>query len=143
MSLQSLVGLYFRQEAREADLRYGLVRLRENAESIAFYGGEKNEAKLVLQQLSNAVGNFQRRLVVSRNLGFFTTYYRYVIKLLPAAIVAPLFFQVWAGAHVPFFARPPSFCGLATSCIQNRYMFTFVSENTDGGIKARQYFIPV
>ena len=33
------MGLNFRQEAREADLRYGLVRVRENAESIAFYRG--------------------------------------------------------------------------------------------------------
>ena len=31
-----LVGLNFAQEAAEADLRYGLVRVRENAESIAF-----------------------------------------------------------------------------------------------------------
>lgn len=40
---QSLVGLNFNQEAVEADMRYGLVRVRENAESIAFYGGQANE----------------------------------------------------------------------------------------------------
>jgi ABC-type uncharacterized transport system fused permease/ATPase subunit len=37
------VGLNFNQEAVEADMRYGLVRVRENAESIAFYGGQANE----------------------------------------------------------------------------------------------------
>jgi len=41
--LQSLVGLNFNQEAVEADMRYSLVRVRENAESIAFYGGQTNE----------------------------------------------------------------------------------------------------
>ena len=40
---QPLVKLNFQQEAREADFRYGLVRVRENAESIAFYGGEAAE----------------------------------------------------------------------------------------------------
>jgi ABC-type uncharacterized transport system fused permease/ATPase subunit len=39
------VGLNFAQEAREADLRYGLVRVRENAEAIAFYGGERSEVR--------------------------------------------------------------------------------------------------
>ena len=37
---KSLVHLNFKQLQREADLRYSLVRLRDNAESIAFYAGE-------------------------------------------------------------------------------------------------------
>jgi hypothetical protein len=45
---QNLVALNFNQEAREADLRYGLVRVRENAESIAFYGGEGSEVGALL-----------------------------------------------------------------------------------------------
>lgn len=43
------MALNFNQEAREADLRYGLVRVRENAESIAFYGGESAEMKALMQ----------------------------------------------------------------------------------------------
>lgn len=46
---QNLVALNFNQEAREADLRYGLVRVRENAESIAFYGGESSEMKALME----------------------------------------------------------------------------------------------
>lgn len=45
------------QEKMEADFRYGLVRVRENAESIAFYGGEENEIKLLLQRFQSAFGN--------------------------------------------------------------------------------------
>ena len=40
---RALVGQNAEQLLREADLRYSLVRLRENAESIAFYGGEAQE----------------------------------------------------------------------------------------------------
>lgn len=39
--------LNFNQEAREADFRYGLVRVRENAESIAFYDGDQDERALL------------------------------------------------------------------------------------------------
>lgn len=54
--MQSLVGLNFNQEAVEADLRYGLVRVRENAESIAFYGGQSNEMAALMQVGSNKQG---------------------------------------------------------------------------------------
>lgn len=47
--LQNLVKLNFNQEAREADMRYSLVRVRENVESIAFYGGESSEMAQIMQ----------------------------------------------------------------------------------------------
>lgn len=50
--------LNFLQEKKEADFRYGLVRIRENAESIAFYGGEENEIQLLLQYFRSAFENF-------------------------------------------------------------------------------------
>jgi hypothetical protein len=55
LCLQSLVGLNFNQEAVEADMRYGLVRVRENAESIAFYGGQANEMA-ALKEVSVGAG---------------------------------------------------------------------------------------
>lgn len=92
--MQKLVGLNFKQEATEADLRYGLVRVRENAESIAFYSGSSSEVGLLLGRLGKVVGNYRSLLTASRNLDFFQSAYRYIIILLPAAVVAPLFFQV-------------------------------------------------
>ncbi|PON38355.1 ABC transporter type 1, transmembrane domain containing protein [Trema orientale] len=90
---RELVTLNFLQEKKEADFRYGLVRIRENAESIAFYGGEENEMRLLLQRFKSAFENLTRLLISSRNLDFFTSGYRYLIQILPAAVVAPMYFS--------------------------------------------------
>ncbi|GAV64877.1 ABC_tran domain-containing protein/T2SE domain-containing protein/ABC_membrane_2 domain-containing protein [Cephalotus follicularis] len=90
---KGLVTLNFLQEKKEADFRYGLVRVRENAESIAFYGGEDNELQLLLLRFRNAFENLTQLLICSRNLEFFTNGYRYLIQILPAAVVAPMYFS--------------------------------------------------
>ncbi|XP_074285256.1 ABC transporter D family member 2, chloroplastic [Silene latifolia] len=90
---KGLVTLNFLQEKKEADFRYGLVRVRENAESIAFYGGEENELQMLVQRFSSAFQNLSRLLISSRNLEFFTSGYRYLIQILPAAVVAPMYFS--------------------------------------------------
>eukprot|EP00877_Chromochloris_zofingiensis_P002340 jgi/Chrzof1/12106/Cz06g21170.t1 len=90
---KNLVKLNFNQEAREADMRYSLVRVRENVESIAFYGGESSEMAQIMQRLRAVVSNYGSLLIASRNLDFFTSFYRFLIQLLPAAVVAPLFFS--------------------------------------------------
>eukprot|EP00667_Euglena_gracilis_P003660 EG_transcript_3672 len=90
---EPLVGLNFEQERREANFRYSLVRIRENAESIAFFNGERSERETLRQALQSAVDNLLQLLVTNRNLGFFTSYYQYLIGLLPAAVIAPLYFQ--------------------------------------------------
>ena len=87
-----LVPLNFAQEAAEADLRYALVRVRENAEAVAFYGGEAGEAGTLRARLAAVVANGAALLRASRNLSFFTSGYRYAIQILPAAVVAPLYF---------------------------------------------------
>jgi len=55
------VNLNFLQEKKEADFRYGLVRVRENAESIAFYSGEESEMQLLLQRFKSAYENLTVR----------------------------------------------------------------------------------
>ncbi|KAJ7548280.1 hypothetical protein O6H91_07G005600 [Diphasiastrum complanatum] len=89
---KGLINLNFMQEKREADFRYGLVRIRENAESIAFYGGEGSELQLLLDRFKESFLNYSQLLLNQRNLDFFTSGYRYLIQLLPAAVVAPLYF---------------------------------------------------
>jgi putative ATP-binding cassette transporter len=88
----SLLPLNFDKLRREADLRYLLVRIRENAESIAFYGGEDVEGKEVASRLARVVENRRDINVAQRNLEFFTTCYQYLIQVVPVAVVAPQYF---------------------------------------------------
>ncbi|KAK9070614.1 hypothetical protein SSX86_011016 [Deinandra increscens subsp. villosa] len=89
---KGLINLNFMQEKMEADFRYGLIRIRENAESIAFYGGEENEIKLLLKLFRRAFENLTQLLTSTRNLEFFTSSYRHMIQILPAAVVSPMYF---------------------------------------------------
>jgi len=89
---QPLVGLNFFQLQREADLRYVLVRLRDNSESIAFYAGEDLEGQAVERRLEQVMDNRREINKVQRNLEFFTNGYRYLIQIVPVAVVAPKYF---------------------------------------------------
>ena len=86
-----LIGLNYNQLQREADFRYGLVHLRDNAESIAFYGGESQELESVGQRFSRAIRNYHLLIGWQRNLDFFTTGHSYFVRILPYLVVAPLY----------------------------------------------------
>jgi ABC-type uncharacterized transport system fused permease/ATPase subunit len=86
------VGLNFAKLVREADFRYSLVRLRENAESIAFYSGEDLEGRSISERFAKVIDNRKDIITAERNLEFFTTAYRYFIQILPVWVVAPQFF---------------------------------------------------
>ncbi|OPY11575.1 MAG: Vitamin B12 transport ATP-binding protein BacA [Syntrophus sp. PtaB.Bin138] len=87
-----LINLNFLQLRREADFRYGLVHIRNNAESIAFYRGEDREKSQVRERLGEAIANFRMLIGWERNLGFFTKGYQYVILVLPIVVMAPQYF---------------------------------------------------
>ncbi len=53
-----LVDLLFNQQRYEADFRFSLVRLREHAESVAFYGGESREYDVFQNRFTHCVLNW-------------------------------------------------------------------------------------
>ena len=86
-----LIGINFNQLKKEADFRYGLVHIRDNAESIAFYGGEQKESNQVVQRFMEAIRNFDLLIGWQRNLDFFTTGYNMFVRALPYLVVAPIY----------------------------------------------------
>jgi putative ATP-binding cassette transporter len=88
-----LVSLNFNQLRREADFRYGLVHVRDNTESIAFYRGEEQESSQIKRRFAEAVRNFNLLIGWQLNMDYFTTGYRYAVIILPYLIMAPLYFE--------------------------------------------------
>jgi len=90
---RALVRLNFEQLKREANFRFGLVRVRENAEPIAFYQGEGRERDQLDSRFDSVFANF-RRLILWRELGLgsFTNAYRNITFVLPYLILAPRVF---------------------------------------------------
>ncbi|MEI8341990.1 MAG: ABC transporter ATP-binding protein/permease [Verrucomicrobiota bacterium] len=88
-----LVGLHFKQYQKEADFRYALVRVRDNAESIAFFRGEKREHRDLVLRFAEVINNTMRIIGWNRTLGFFTNGYNYIALILPTLIVGPMFMR--------------------------------------------------
>jgi ABC-type uncharacterized transport system fused permease/ATPase subunit len=86
---QVLVGINTEQLKREADFRFSLVRVRENAEAIAAYQGERLESEQVWQRFLAAFDNFRHLIRWQLGLNFFQNGYQYITFLLPALILAP------------------------------------------------------
>ncbi len=87
-----LVRLNFEQLKKEADLRFSLVRIRENAEAIAFYRGEEQEATQVKYRFLEVFDNVKRLLIWELNLNVLTNAYEFIPFILPALVVAPAIF---------------------------------------------------
>ncbi|MBV8886361.1 MAG: ABC transporter ATP-binding protein/permease [Chroococcidiopsidaceae cyanobacterium CP_BM_RX_35] len=87
-----LVRLNFEQLKKEANLRFSLVRIRENAEAVAFYRGEERESNQVKQRFLEVFENVQRLLVWELNLNILTNTYEFIPFILPALVVAPAIF---------------------------------------------------
>jgi len=90
---RKLVRLHYRQYEKEANFRYALVRVRDNAESIAFYRGEKREHLDLFNRLTAAVANMRLIIIRNRNLGFFANSYNYLALILPVLVVAPMYMR--------------------------------------------------
>jgi ABC-type uncharacterized transport system fused permease/ATPase subunit len=88
-----LTALAFEVLQREADLRFELVRVRENAESVAFYGGGAREAGAAGARLGGAVGAARAQVRVQAWLALWQNVYAYATVLVPALLMAPRYFR--------------------------------------------------
>ncbi len=86
---QPLMRLNFERLKTEADFRFSLVRVRENAEAIAFYQGEQYEADRIKGRFAEVFDNFKRLIFWELNLNILTNAYEFIPFILPAIVVAP------------------------------------------------------
>jgi vitamin B12/bleomycin/antimicrobial peptide transport system ATP-binding/permease protein len=87
-----LIGLLFNQQRYEADFRFSLVRLREHAESVAFYGGESRELGVFQGRFARVVLNWWDIIRRRKKLTWFTTGYSQVAIVFPFLVAAPRYF---------------------------------------------------
>src|ERR1700757_56253 len=92
-----LVRLNFARQRFEADFRFGLAHLRENAESIAVYGGEAAEFKIFKNRFQKVIENFWEIMKQQRKLNWFTTGYAQLAVAIPLVVVSPRYFAKQIG----------------------------------------------
>ena len=88
-----LVRLTFDQQRFEADFRFSMVRLRENAENVAFYGGEARELDTFQSRFAHVVGNWWGIIKRRKKLSWFTTGYTQLAIVFPFLVAAPRYFN--------------------------------------------------
>ena len=87
-----LVGLNFDQQRYEADFRFGLVRLRENTEGIALYGGEAREQGILRHHFDFVVKNWWAIMKRQKSLTWFTSFYGQLAVIFPFLVASPRYF---------------------------------------------------
>ena len=87
-----LIPLNFAQQALEADFRFSLVRVRENAEGIALYRGEPAEQENLVARYQAVFMNGWRVLYTSLQLAFYQTGYAQIAIIFPYLVTGPRFF---------------------------------------------------
>ncbi|MGE3679270.1 MAG: ABC transporter ATP-binding protein/permease [Burkholderiales bacterium] len=87
-----LIRLDYDQQRFEADFRYSLVRLRENAEGVALYGGERDENGVFRARFSHVITNWWEIMKKRKQLGWFTYSIDQLAIVFPYVVVAPRYF---------------------------------------------------
>src|SRR5215510_3602421 len=88
-----LIQLNFDQQRYEADFRFSMVRLRENAENVAFYGGEGREFDTFQGRFARIVANWWGIIKRRKKLTWFTTGYSQLAIIFPFVVAAPRYFD--------------------------------------------------
>ncbi len=88
-----LINLNFANERLNANYRYSLIRLKEYAESIAFFRGEKMEKNLLFKQFKQVIDNVWQIVYRTLKLAGFNLAVSQVSVVFPFIIQASRFFS--------------------------------------------------
>ncbi len=81
-----LVKLNFVQQRYEADFRFSMMRLRESAESVAFYEGEAQEGSVFKQRFKQLLDNFWKLVNKQKQLVFLNSGYSQIAIIFPFVV---------------------------------------------------------
>lgn len=87
-----LAGLEFQRQKAEADFRFSLVRVRENAEGVALYGGERSENLGLLDRFAVVVVNWRQLMTRKKLLNALIAGYEQMAGIFPIVVAAPRYF---------------------------------------------------
>lgn len=88
-----MIRLHFNSTVAEADLRYGILHVRDNAETVAFYRGEESEHTQIRGRLRRAVRASLEILNYQIRMSGFNYALMNFWTLAPFFLLAPLFFD--------------------------------------------------
>ena len=87
-----LSGLFFRQQAVEANFRFDLARIREYSEQIALLKGEEREIDRASRVFGDVFTTIQRIIRVRTLLNSFLQFYVQISAIIPYVVIAPFYF---------------------------------------------------
>jgi vitamin B12/bleomycin/antimicrobial peptide transport system ATP-binding/permease protein len=87
-----LIRLNFDRQRYEADFRYSLIRLRENAEEVTLLSGEEAEEERLNQRFGKVITNWRQIMTRTKRLTFLTATYRQAAIIFPFVVVSPVYF---------------------------------------------------
>jgi putative ATP-binding cassette transporter len=87
-----LIGLNGERYAREADLRYSLVRVNERVDAISLAGGQADEERRLQRDLAALIAVLRRLVTANIRLDWVTDAYGWVTIVAPIIIAAPVYF---------------------------------------------------
>ena len=87
-----LVPLNFKQQKVEADFRFSLVRIRENAEGIALHHGEPGEIRTLRERFAEVAQNWWAIMQRRKKMSWFSSGYGQIAIIFPFLVAAPRYF---------------------------------------------------
>ena len=90
---RSLIRRNADRYAREADLRFSLVRINEHVDGIALAEGEADERRRVEQHLGSVMTAMKRLVRGLTNLTWVTAGFGWITGIAPILVAAPLYFS--------------------------------------------------
>ena len=88
-----LVALNAERYAREADLRFALVRVNEHADGIVLHGGEADERRMLDEPVQRVVTTMARLAGALARLTWVTSGYGWLALVVPIVVAAPGYFD--------------------------------------------------